>query len=369
MQCSRRFSSLSIASFAAFTMHTLACSSGSIDDAGGDEDGGGSGSDDARVGGDETAASGDAAASDTRSTVDSAKSDPCVGRADGNFCDGDVLVHCKGGVTSTTDKCASWCAPSKTPGADVCADNTVDPCFDDPDGVYCGGTIGGDAVTLYTCKDKHTAKADKCATWCYDAPAPEPDKCADNAVDACFDDADGTYCGAKIGGDAGKLYHCKDKHTAAADACGAGCADYPPSMCHGELACGHLQWWNTALTYGPYHPSGSTWWDTDLAVSSSTPVQLRHDSRLDKEGVYGWGWMPEWTDMVTGHRFRYLHLRPSAKYTTAVGTIYPAGTVVGISGGDTADTGLPTYSTGAHLCIQTLDLYRDCFPTGKDTCK
>jgi hypothetical protein len=110
------------------------------------------------------------------------------------------------------------------------------------------------------------------------------------------------------------------------------------------------------------------WWDTDLAVPAMTPVQLRHDSKLYKTGVYAWGYMPEFVDQVTGLKFRFLHLHPSAQYATSVGTVYPAGTIVGLSGGNTADTGYPTYSTGAHLCVNTLSTYRATFPTGTDAC-
>jgi hypothetical protein len=53
---------------------------------------------------------------------------------------------------------------------------------------------------------------------------------------------------------------------------------------------------------------------------------------------------------------------------TSVGHVYPAGFMVGLSGGDTADTGKPVYSTGAHLCIQTLVPYRTAFPAGVDPC-
>jgi hypothetical protein len=129
-----------------------------------------------------------------------------------------------------------------------------------------------------------------------------------------------------------------------------------------------VQWWNTYITYGPY-VSSSGWWDTDIGISSGTPIQLRHASRLDKHGVYGWGYMPEFTDLVTGERFRFLHLRPENQWATSNGTVYPAGYVVGLSGGDTYETGLPKYSSGAHLCVQTLDPYRTCFPAGHDACK
>lgn len=120
-----------------------------------------------------------------------------------------------------------------------------------------------------------------------------------------------------------------------------------------------LKWWT--LNVGYAHPSGG-WNDTDLSVAASTPVQLRHASRLEKTGVYGWGYMPEFVDTVTGARFRILHLRPQHQFATSIGHVYPAGFIVGVSGGDTRDTGYPTYSTGAHLCIQTLIPYRQAFP-------
>ena len=137
----------------------------------------------------------------------------------------------------------------------------------------------------------------------------------------------------------------------------------PPSS--GGLQCSHLQWWNSYITYQSVDYG---WHDTDLGVSHGTPVQLRHASRLDKYGTYGWGYMPEFTDLVTGDRFRFLHLLPQDRWATNVGHVYEAGTVVGLSGGDTKDTGLGVYSTGAHLCVQTLASYRSAFPSGHDTC-
>ncbi len=182
----------------------------------------------------------------------------------------------------------------------------------------------------------------------------------------------GGYCGSDgILGSNTVLYSCAAKDQApSVTICGKGCSVQPPGTsdyCIGTLSCSNEQWWNTALTYGPYMSYG--WWDTDLAVSHDTPVIVRHDSKLYKTGVYGWGYMPEFVDQVTGYKFRFLHLRPQKQLATNVGQIYPAGTVVGYSGGDTADTGLGTYSTGSHLCVQTLDAYRTVFPSGKDACQ
>jgi len=182
----------------------------------------------------------------------------------------------------------------------------------------------------------------------------------------------GWYCGSDgILGSKSVLYTCTTQgDSPAATTCNLGCSAQPPGtpdFCLGVLSCSNQQWWNTALTYGPYQSYG--WWDTDLAVSHDTPVVVRHDSKLYKYGVYGWGYMPEFVDLVTGEKFRFLHLRPQHQLATDVGRVYAQGTVVGYSGGDTADTGYPTYSSGAHLCVQTIDAYRTCFPTGKDPCQ
>src|SRR5437016_4064791 len=75
----------------------------------------------------------------------------------------------------------------------------------------------------------------------------------------------------------------------------------------------YLKWWNSSITY--IHVVLG-WYDTDLSVASSTPIQLRHASRLLRHGVYGWGYMPEFEDTVTGHHFRFLHLRPQHQYAT-----------------------------------------------------
>ncbi len=174
------------------------------------------------------------------------------------------------------------------------------------------------------------------------------------------------------------------------DGCGGSCGSCGANAsCEGGrcvsqgLSCGSLQWWNSVIGYA--YVSSSGWYDTDLLVRADTPVALRHDSRLDRTGVYAWGYMPEFTDLVTGQRFRLVHLRPQAQYATSVGRVYPSGFIVGISGGDTFDTGycraVPgcspvscsggscVYSTGSHLCVQTVVPYRSVFPSGREACR
>ncbi len=123
-----------------------------------------------------------------------------------------------------------------------------------------------------------------------------------------------------------------------------------------------LAWWHSRITWDHWTSLG--WDDTDLAVSSSTAIQLRHASKLVAYGTYAWGYMPTFVDTVTGHKFKFLHLRPQHERATRIGHVYPAGYIVGYSGGDTWDTGGAGrgYSTGPHLCVQTLVGFRKAFP-------
>ena len=136
-----------------------------------------------------------------------------------------------------------------------------------------------------------------------------------------------------------------------------GTAD-PSSVSADDLvSCRSIQWW-----YG--------YRITSNVHESSTPIQLRHASKLVASGVYAWGWMPTFVDQITGRKFRFLHLRPQHMWATQIGHVYPAGTVVGVSGGDTWDTGGKGrgYSTGPHLCVQTLSGFRSDFPATRDSC-
>jgi hypothetical protein len=167
---------------------------------------------------------------------------------------------------------------------------------------------------------------------------------------------------------------CKSKATQTTTKCSNGCqlqSSTIPDTCKGDgkVTCGVVQWWNSALNGASHISKASGWWDTDLNVSHDTKVQLRHDSKLISYVTGAVGFMPTFIDQKTGKKFRFLHLRPQAEYTKTIGKIYPAGTIVGLSGGDTHDTGYPTYSTGAHLCVQTVDTWLHCFSKGTEPCK
>ena len=292
---------------------------------------------------------------------------PCPS-GDGLYCgaslgvDAQTLYDCRAGVASPVARCERSCHSEPAGVADRC-----DACSSG-DGLYCGAALGADPNVIYRCTAGRLAEVQRCGGRCRVNPPGTADDCGQ------CPSGDGAYCGGPVGLDPNTLFHCAGGTFAVQQRCASTCHVSPPGTADyclgaagsGSLLCRYVQWWDVRLTYGPYMLGG--WWDTDIAVSSGSPVQLRHASRLDRENVYAWGWMPEFTDTVTGARFRFLHLRPSARYLRGVGTVYAAGTIVGLSGGDTADTGLGPYSTGAHLCVQTLLGWRTAFPAGRDAC-
>ncbi|MEI8258302.1 MAG: hypothetical protein WCJ30_21710, partial [Deltaproteobacteria bacterium] len=173
------------------------------------------------------------------------------------------------------------------------------------------------------------------------------------------------------------------------DACASGCVAQPtgvddvcataPPPGGGGVSCAYPQWWNYPYSWTPGYYAINYWgyhWDNDLAARSGTPVQLRHASVLMEQSVHPWGWEPRFVDALTGEHFAFLHLQPEHQLTTSVGTTYPAGTLVGYSGGDTANTGYnvpdghgSVYSTGAHLCVTTDHAWHTAFPPGTDACR
>jgi hypothetical protein len=288
---------------------------------------------------------------------------------DGAYCgqtgggDSTRLYQCNGGVLTETAQCVGACQVMPPGKADTCG------ACPSGNGLYCGSGLNMDPSTLYDCNGGVLTVSQHCPSPCHVNPPGQADTCG-----AC-PSGNGLYCGATLGMDPNTLYNCNGGNVTVSQVCPSTChvapvgqADYCQG--NGQLLCSSLQWWNSALTYGPYQLAngGITWWDTDLAVGNNTPVQLRHDSKLVQAPVEAWGWQPRFVDMATGKTFQFLHLHPQAQYTTSVGTVYPAGTIVGLSGGGTADTGLGTYSTGPHLCVETVDTWQATFPPGNDAC-
>lgn len=159
---------------------------------------------------------------------------PCAGRADGQYCAQELglaqpkdLIQCAQGAVSSQQECQTACAQGADAATSRCVDDSVEPCFNDPDGVYCGHAIGAahDPNSLFDCRDKRTVNRQACASWCHVQGG--DDVCANNQIDACFDDADGDYCGGYIGSSSNQdsLFLCRGKRTIEVRPCPAGCGD------------------------------------------------------------------------------------------------------------------------------------------------
>jgi hypothetical protein len=141
-----------------------------------------------------------------------------------------------------------------------------------------------------------------------------------------------------------------------------------------------VHWWNCRVTY-QYQYTTSRDWDTDFHMVDGTPIILPHRSQLTRVYLVGSGFQPEFTDLDTGEWMHFNHLHLNSEFggdDHAIGPvqlvsmtdpahpdhIYPAGWVVGFSGGGTTRTGyLGTdsagnvctggHSTAAHFCAVT----------------
>lgn len=150
--------------------------------------------------------------------------DPCGALQDGSHCDGMLLRTCAMGRTVMTLPCMNGCIDRGAMSA--CGSNDVDPCFDDPDGDYCGNTIGSRTRPndLYRCRGMRTERIDSCDMGCFDRPG-GTDVCASDMVDPCFNDPDGRYCGSSIGATTrvNDVYTCSGRRTTNIEACAMGC--------------------------------------------------------------------------------------------------------------------------------------------------
>jgi hypothetical protein len=226
-----------------------------------------------------------------------------------------------------------------------------------------------------------------------DAPASDSP-----AIDAWSQPDLGTPCTSS------GIYTCTSDHTARTrchagyiqvDTCAYGnCIGQPtgvddlcppdPNATNATMFCGSaghcVHWWDCHITY-QYQYAGSGDWDTDFHMPDGTPIALPHLSQLTSESYAGSGFQPEFTDLVTGEWMHFNHLHLNSEFGGTDGNIgpvqmvsmtdpahpdhlYPAGYVVGFSGGGTSRTGyLGTdasgnvcsggHSTAAHFCAVT----------------
>ncbi|MDW8249367.1 MAG: M23 family metallopeptidase [Myxococcales bacterium] len=175
-------------------------------------------------GGGEGGAGGSEAGSGGSNASGSGGSDPtgpCAGKADGPYCGeaigaqpGTVQV-CVGGNVASSQSCSDGCKNGQ------CLSDAVEPCFNDPDGWYCGGLIGGDPAYRYRCQGHETAEKQPCLNGC------ENGSC-NSATSGCSGKANGHWCGENENtGKAGYLYLCQNGQVASEQACPNGCQIMP----------------------------------------------------------------------------------------------------------------------------------------------
>lgn len=160
--------------------------------------------------------------------------DICGARPDGPGCanvDGaDAVVTCAQGRTAAVARCEAGCDVARR----QCLSDAIEPCFNDPDGDYCGASIGAASRRddLYRCRGRRTESIAACANGCDDRMG-GADVCrAPPATDPCARAmyGDGAYCGAGIGGDAAVLYQCFGRATRSSERCANGCSVQPPGV-------------------------------------------------------------------------------------------------------------------------------------------
>lgn len=206
-----------------------------------------------------------------------AAADGCAGRADGSWCDGRSLRACVGGRTTGVTACADGCYDRAQGSA--CASDAVDPCFNDPDGAYCGAAIGATLRTgdVWTCRNRRTAQIEACAMGC-EGPfgagrcrvAPMADPCARASS------GDGAYCGASLGAGArDTLYQCRGRTTVSAMACAHGCAVRPP---------GQPDFCN------PPPGGGGSGYRLPFACGARVPVTQGNNSSFSHRGTQAWAY-------------------------------------------------------------------------------
>jgi len=279
-----------------------------------------------------------------------------------------------GGRTTLVTECPDGCFDRGQGSA--CASERVDPCFNDPDGTYCGAAIGATLrmEDVWVCRNHRTERIDACSMGCegpYGAGRCRVATMSDPCANASS--GDGAYCGASLGAGArDTLYQCRGRVTANATVCPYGCAVRPPGqpdVCNPPpaggsggvgyrlpFACGMrvmvTQGNNTTFSH-----NGTQAWAYDFGVGRGTPVMameagtVTHVNGSVVPGSRCWdGGGSECANTVNyvviahedGTSTLYLHLDAPE---VSVGTRVTRGQRIARSG----NTG---WSTGAHLHVQ-----------------
>lgn len=151
----------------------------------------------------------------------------CVGKMNGLWCQGDLLVTCQDGGETGSQSCVHGCQSNPVGTPDQCKDGPTGDCpFGN--GAYCGSTLGLDPNTLYDCVNGQTSVLAPCSAGCEVAPPGQADTCKEEK--GSCPSGNGDYCGSSVGLDSNTLYTCSDGNYTAKESCQNGCHVAPPGQ-------------------------------------------------------------------------------------------------------------------------------------------
>ena len=101
----------------------------------------------------------------------------------------------------------------------------LDPCRTREDGTYCAALLGLPSTGLLRCASSRAGTVTACPGGCLDRPG-ATDACLDDAIDPCFNELDGLYCGRTIGASTrpNDGFRCMYRRTSWSGRCPGGCA-------------------------------------------------------------------------------------------------------------------------------------------------
>ena len=140
----------------------------------------------------------------------------CLGKTDGDWCDNNVLVTCASGFVNTWVQCLDGCLVNPPGQDDQCAQQAQGFCTGKAEGMWCDGNL------LVTCSGEVVATWLECPQGCQQMGSAGTDQCkSETQEDFCQDKMNGDWC---MGND---LVKCKNDQIASQMNCPGGCLSMP----------------------------------------------------------------------------------------------------------------------------------------------
>jgi MYXO-CTERM domain-containing protein len=176
----------------------------------------------------------------------------CNGKASGLWCKGDDLVNCSNGSITSSQHCDHGCVSMPAGTNDKCGDEPKPTgfCSDKANGLWCKGD------DLVDCQYGEIQSKNGCQYGCISMPSGQSDQCGEppQPTGFCSDKSNGDWC------DGDDLVQCSSGETKSKTGCEFGCISNPPGQ---SDQCGK-----------PPEPTGfcsgkvdGKWCDGDLLVS------------------------------------------------------------------------------------------------------